>query len=73
MRGIAAQLVAVLVYLKSSNVVHRDLKPENVLLTGQLIQEEIPEIKLTDLGLSGILAPGETSLKSFGTLLYAAP
>ena len=66
--------MSLLIYLKRYNVIHRDLKPENILLTGNFLKDtQIPEIKLTDFGLSGILGKGETSVQSFGTLLYAAP
>ena len=75
-RGITKQLVRVVRYLKKCNVVHRDIKPENILLTGQLIGEGgIPEVKLGDLGLSGIVGGGrgETLTQPYGTIIYAAP
>ncbi len=72
--GIAEQLVAALCYLKSCNVIHRDIKLENILLTGaHLPGTKIPEIKLIDLGLSEVLAEGEKSVKTYGSLDYVAP
>lgn len=73
-RGMAKQLVSVLKYLKSCNVVHRDVKPENILLTGKFLEGgEIPELKVTDLGLCGFLENDETLSQPFGTIIYAAP
>ena len=44
--GLALQIVDVLVYLHSHNVVHRDLKPENVMLMAD------GNIKLMDFGIA---------------------
>uniref|UniRef100_A0A7S3R3C7 non-specific serine/threonine protein kinase n=1 Tax=Dunaliella tertiolecta TaxID=3047 RepID=A0A7S3R3C7_DUNTE len=71
----AAEVVQMLEYLKSKQVVHRDLKPENLLLT------ESGHLKLTDFGsakaffLPPIGGPGRQSrTTSFvGTAEYVSP
>ena len=45
---IFAQLLNVLVYLESKNVLHRDLKPDNILL------DEYNNVKLSDFGISAL-------------------
>jgi serine/threonine protein kinase len=42
-------------------MIHRDLKPENCLLSAD------GHVKLTDFGLSRMLAPGERGLTHCGT------
>ena len=48
-------------------VAHRDLKPQNILLTGDMTP------KITDWGLSKVIAESKTSSRFGYTPLYAAP
>lgn len=57
-------------YLHSYGIAYRDLKPENILMSSK---EDSAEIKLSDFGLSKIIAPNERSDEPFGTISYAAP
>lgn len=57
-------------YLHSYGIAYRDLKPENILMSSN---EDDADIKLSDFGLSKIIAPNEKSDEPFGTISYAAP
>ena len=54
-------------YAHSLGIIHRDLKPHNVLLTGKM------EPKITDWGLSKVLAESKTSSVVGFSPVYAAP
>mmetsp|Transcript_1389 Transcript_1389/g.1535 ORF Transcript_1389/g.1535 Transcript_1389/m.1535 type:complete len:670 (+) Transcript_1389:114-2123(+) len=71
------QLAEGLDYLHTAGIVHRDLKPENILLKekpkqGSRIDESF-EIKLSDFGLSKLVAPEEIMKLPCGTISYVAP
>lgn len=57
-------------YLHSYGIAYRDLKPENILMSSK---DDTADIKLSDFGLSKIVAPNERSDEPFGTISYAAP
>jgi len=57
-------------YLHSYGIAYRDLKPENILMNSK---NDDADIKLSDFGLSKIIAPNERSDEPFGTISYAAP
>lgn len=63
-------IATALEYLHSYGIAYRDLKPENILMSSK---EDDAEIKLSDFGLSKIIAPNERSDEPFGTISYAAP
>ena len=67
------QLVEAIQYLQVCGVVHRDLKPENILIEKDPRTEEVNQIKITDFGLSKIVAPNEVMMESCGTPAYVAP
>lgn len=71
------QLVLGIKYLHSAGIAHRDLKPENVLLVkkqekGDTIGPDF-QVKLTDFGLSKMVAPKQILSLPCGTISYVAP
>lgn len=70
---IVYQIVEAIQYLQTCGVVHRDLKPENILIEKDPHTEEVSQIKITDFGLSKIVAPNEIMMESCGTPAYVAP
>ena len=64
----AAEVVLGLGHLHGLDIVYRDLKPENILLDAD------GHVKLTDFGLSKVLAgPGDSTRTFCGTPEYLAP
>ena len=69
-RYVAHQMMKALDYLHKRNITHRDIKPDNILIASG----DPFIVKLTDFGLSKVIANEETFLTTFcGTLLYLAP
>ena len=62
-------------YLHSQRcIVHRDIKPENILLMTNKINENMPHIKLSDLGVSKMIMDDNEAPKTFaGTKQFMAP
>lgn len=63
----AQQLIAAISHLHACNIVHLDLKLENLLV------DRYGDLKVCDLGLAVVLAPGERIEKMCGSGVYAAP
>ncbi|TFK44560.1 kinase-like domain-containing protein [Crucibulum laeve] len=67
-RYYSAQLVDIIRYMHSKNVIHRDLKPENLLLDADF------RIKLTDFGTGKVLDDDVDKANTWvGTAQYIAP
>lgn len=69
-KGFVMKIAQALRYLHSYGIAYRDLKPENILMSSN---SDDADIKLSDFGLSKIIAPNEKSDEPFGTISYAAP
>lgn len=69
-KHVARQILQAIDYLHRRGITHRDLKPDNILM-----ESDCPFVfKLSDFGLSKIVADSETFLKTFcGTMMYCAP
>jgi serine/threonine protein kinase len=61
------QISSALDYLHKRNVIHRDVKPANILKDNQ------GQFKLSDMGVSKILAGGDLAKTKIGSLSYSAP
>ncbi|OBZ66590.1 putative serine/threonine-protein kinase fhkC [Grifola frondosa] len=66
---ITFQLCDTVSYMHAHGIAHRDLKPENILITA----DELPNVKLTDFGLSKAIDGNSLLQTMCGTLLYVAP
>ena len=63
----AAQIILVLEYMHSKQLIYRDLKPENVLI------QNSGYLKLSDFGFIKYLKPGDRTYTLCGTPEYLAP
>lgn len=61
------QLCLALDYIHDKGIIHRDLKPNNILCISNGI------LKLTDFGISTIVASGKMAESTVGTPYYLAP
>lgn len=61
------QLIAAIGHVHACNVAHLDVKLENMFLDHRGV------LKLGDMGLAAVLAPGERTQKMCGSGVYAAP
>lgn len=69
-RQLMHQLATAIYYMHAHGIAHRDLKPENIIMTDN---SDKAELRVIDFGISAILAPGENSTDSYGTIAYVAP
>jgi serine/threonine protein kinase len=64
---ILLELATVLTFLHSLRLIHRDLKPGNIMI------DEMLNVKLLDFGISKISMNSSTVTNTIGTILYMAP
>lgn len=64
------QIVNGLKFLHSYGIIHRDLKSDNILISND---EDTTVYKITDFGLSKIVAYSEKATEPCGSLCYTAP
>jgi len=63
-----AEILVILQYLHSNNIIYRDLKPDNVMIDSE------GHVKLIDFGFAKKLASNSTrTYTNCGTIGYAAP
>ncbi|EGR30913.1 protein kinase domain protein [Ichthyophthirius multifiliis] len=60
------QIIDILLYIHSKNIVHRDIKPENIMICSGIL-------KLCDFGCSGIVQKDQMRQTFCGTLDYVSP
>ena len=67
------ELLIVVRYMHSKNIIHRDIKPENIMFEEK--EAKIDGLKLVDFGFATYLKPTETEQVNmkFGTPYYIAP
>jgi serine/threonine protein kinase len=63
------QMVNAISYLHINNIIHRDIKPENILIK----QENTWILKLTDFGVSKLMAGRDHAYTFTGTNYYMSP
>jgi serine/threonine protein kinase len=61
------QIASAVAFCHSHGISHRDLKPENILIG------KFPHLKVSDLGLCGVIAQGEMMSTFCGSPCYCAP
>ena len=64
------QLLEVVDYCHSKNVIHRDIKPENIILRDT---DSDLDFKLIDFGFATVTAPGVKEFLKYGSPGYVAP
>ena len=67
------QLFSAINYYNGLNIIHRDLKPENVLIANKNKNNNYPNIKICDFGISKIVEKQEVQNKVVGSIYYVAP
>eukprot|EP00928_Gymnodinium_smaydae_P039033 TRINITY_DN26769_c0_g1_i1.p1 TRINITY_DN26769_c0_g1~~TRINITY_DN26769_c0_g1_i1.p1 ORF type:complete len:382 (+),score=30.12 TRINITY_DN26769_c0_g1_i1:61-1206(+) len=73
LRLMLRQVVLATIRMHQEGVVHYDIKPDNILLDGNLQDNNVPRLRLTDFGCSKFLNEKGRAKYSCGTGLYKAP
>ena len=67
------QLFFAINYYNGMNLIHRDIKPENILISSKNKENNYPNIKICDFGMSKIVEKQAIQNKVVGSLYYIAP
>ena len=67
------QLFFAINYYNGMHLIHRDLKPENILISSKNKENNYPNIKICDFGMSKIVENQDIQNKVVGSLYYVAP
>jgi len=70
-RCVMKQLLSAIMYLHKQHIAHRDLKPENILMRSD--DPKCWDIKITDFGLSRLMAEQQMLTTMCGTPMFLAP
>jgi len=70
-KQLCKQIANGICFLHKNGIIHRDIKPENIMLVNST--DAVPTLRITDFGLSKVMAKNEKTKEGFGTLVYTAP
>ena len=67
------QIFSAINYCHKMNIIHRDLKPENILIVNKNKNNNYPNIKIGDFGMSKIVEKRSLQNSVVGSIYYIAP
>ena len=67
------QIFSAIHYYNGLNIIHRDLKPENILIAYKNKNNNYPNIKICDFGMSKMVSKQSSEKTVVGSLYYVAP
>ena len=67
------QIFSAINYCHKMNIIHRDLKPENILIVSKNKNNNYPNIKIGDFGMSKMVEKQTLQNKFVGSIYYVAP
>ncbi len=67
------QIFSAINYCHNMNIIHRDLKPENILIVNMNKNNNYPNIKICDFGMSKVVEKNSLQNKFLGSIYYVAP
>ena len=67
------QIFSAVNYCHNMNIIHRDLKPENILIFNRNKNNNYPNIKIGDFGMSKVVEKKAIQNKVVGSIYYVAP
>ena len=67
------QIFSAIYYCHDMNIIHRDLKPENILIVNRNKNNNYPNVKIGDFGMSKMVEKNSMQTALVGTVYYVAP